>query len=162
MIEAVIFDLDGTLIQIPINYEALFQEFKKIMKTDKIRPLTKTISKLGEKKRKEVFKVWDKFELLTLTEAKKISRGSVIYDEFSKKRKALVTMQGKVFVQNILKRFNWLFDYIITREDSLDRSKQLTIAVKKLNTQFQNVLFVGNTAEDDFHARKVGCKFLKV
>jgi HAD superfamily hydrolase (TIGR01549 family) len=162
MIEAVIFDLDGTLIQIPINYEALFQEFKKIMKTDKIRPLTKTISKLGEKKRKEVFKVWDKFELLTLTEAKKISMGSVIYDEFSKKRKALVTMQGKVFVQNILKRFNWLFDYIITREDSLDRSKQLTIAVKKLNTQFQNVLFVGNTEEDDLHARKVGCKFLKV
>ena len=29
MIEAVIFDLDGTLVDIPINYERLFEEFKK-------------------------------------------------------------------------------------------------------------------------------------
>ena len=71
-------------------------------------------------------------------------------------------MQGKILVQNILKRFNLFFDYIITREDSLDRSEQLIIAVKKLGTQFQNVLFIGNTEEDNFHAKKIGCKFLKV
>lgn len=162
MMEAAIFDLDGTLIHIPINYERLFQELKKIMKTDNLRPLTKTISKLSEKKRKEVFEVWDKFEILTLTEIKKISSGLVIYDKFSKKRKALVTMQGKVFVEKILNRFNLFFDYVITREDSLDRSEQLKIAVKELDTQFQNVLFIGNTEEDGVHAKKVGCKFLKV
>ena len=68
----------------------------------------------------------------------------------------------KVFVEKILNRFNLFFDYVITREDSLDRSEQITIAVKELDTQFQNVLFIGNTEEDGVHAKKVGCKFLKV
>ena len=46
MIEAVIFDLDGTLIDLPIDYSKLFEEFSKIMKTTIAHPITRAISKL--------------------------------------------------------------------------------------------------------------------
>jgi beta-phosphoglucomutase-like phosphatase (HAD superfamily) len=57
LIESVIFDLDGTLINLPINYEKLFEEFSKTMKTANVRPLTKIIPKLDEKTKKKLFEV---------------------------------------------------------------------------------------------------------
>ena len=47
-IEAAIFDLDGTLVNLPINYEALYIEFKKIMGTRNIEPITYTVAALNE------------------------------------------------------------------------------------------------------------------
>jgi len=43
LIEAIIFDLDGTSIHLPTEYEKLFQELSEIMKTVNVRPLTKTV-----------------------------------------------------------------------------------------------------------------------
>ena len=53
MTEAVIFDLDGTLINLPIDYEKLFREFSEIAKIDDVHPITKIVSKLDEKTKKK-------------------------------------------------------------------------------------------------------------
>jgi HAD superfamily hydrolase (TIGR01549 family) len=161
LIQAVIFDLDGTLIRLPINYERLFHEVSKITNIANVRPLTKTVSKLDEKTRKKVFEAWDKAELSALAGMTVNDEGLALYERFLEKPKALVTMQGKALVQNVLERLDLSFNFFITRENCLDRVAQLRIAVEKLGKPLQNVMFIGNTDEDFLAAKKTRCKFLR-
>jgi HAD superfamily hydrolase (TIGR01549 family) len=162
LIEAVIFDLDGTLIHLPIDYEKLFQEFKKIMHTDKIQPVTEVISKLDKNTQQQVFRVWDKTELAAAANITINKEGIEIYKSYSQKPKALVTMQGKAVVKNILAQSGLSFNITVTREDSLNRTEQLENATEKLKTRFGSILFVGNTENDSRAAEKVGCQFLRI
>lgn len=162
MIEAVIFDLDGTLIHLPVDYERLFQEFSKIMETTDIRPLAEKIPKLDGKTKKKIFEVWDKAELAVSANVAGKDEGIAIYKKFSEEPKALVTLQGKALVQNVLEGLNLSFNFIVTREHCLDRIEQLKIAAEKLGTPLQNILFVGNTDGDFLAAKNVGCRFLRV
>ncbi|NIO36971.1 HAD-IA family hydrolase [Candidatus Bathyarchaeota archaeon] len=162
MIKAVIFDLDGTLVYLPINYDLLFEEFGRIAKTGEVRPLTLTISRLDEDKKKEIFEVWDKAEFEALAKMTSNKRGIAIYREFSEKPKALVTMQGRALVLTVLERLNLSFDFLATREVCLDRVEQLKIAAENLGSTLPNILFVGNTDSDLHAAKKAGCQFLRV
>jgi HAD superfamily hydrolase (TIGR01549 family) len=162
LIKAVIFDLDGTLIRLPINYERLFSEFSRIMKTADVRPLAKSISKLDEETKKKVFEVWDDAELSALADTIVNDEGIALYKKFLEKPRALVTLQGKALVQSVLERLGLFFNFVVTRECCLSRVEQLKVAAGKLGVPFQNILFVGNTDDDFLAAKKVGCQFLKV
>jgi len=89
VIDAVIFDLDGTLVDIPIDYEKLFDDFKRIMVTDNVRPLAAVVSGADRSTRKSLFKTWDKAELTALGKVSARETGLRIYRENAKKRKAL-------------------------------------------------------------------------
>jgi HAD superfamily hydrolase (TIGR01549 family) len=160
--EAVIFDLDGTLISLPINYDRLFQEISKITKTNEIRPITKIIANLDEKARKKIFEKWETIELDAFENMTMINEGMNLYKKYHDKPKALVTMQGRTLVKHALEQLTLSFDYILTREDSLSRTEQIRTATQKLKTNTQKILFIGNTDEDANAARETGCKFLKV
>ena len=162
MIEAVIFDLDGTLIHLPIDYEKLFDEFKRIMHADKVQPVTEVVSRLDEKTRREVFKTWDETELAAAPNIVINKEGMGLYQTYLRKPKALVTMQGKAVMEKILDQLELSFKVILTREDSLDRAEQLESAAGQLKTRCRGVLFVGNTDNDALAADKVGCQFLRV
>ena len=162
MIEAVVFDLDGTLVNLPIEYELLFGEFKKIMKRSELRPLAETISMTDETTRDNVFKAWEKAELAVSGRISSNETGLGIYRMHKGKRKGLVTLQGRAIVKLILRDFDLDFDFIVTREDTLSRVDQILKAARKLGADKRNVLFVGNTEGDAAAARQVGCKFLRV
>ncbi len=162
LIEAVIFDLDGTLIQLPVDYEKLFREFKDIMKTSEVRPLVDTVPRLNEETMKKVFKAWDNHEILALKKMTVKDEGIKIYEMHQQKPKALVTMQGKALVEAALRHLGLTFNVIVTREDSLSRIEQLKSAVEELGMRFQSVLFVGNTEDDFIAAKKLNCRFLRV
>jgi HAD superfamily hydrolase (TIGR01549 family) len=160
--EAVIFDLDGTLINLPIDYEKLFREFSEIAKIDDLHPITEIVSKLDEKTKKKVFKIWDKTEASAWREGTIKKEGMTFYKKFSKEPKALVTMQGKTLVQNIIKSLKLSFDFVVTREDSLDRTEQLKMAARKLGVSLRDILFIGNTESDSVAAKNLECRFLRV
>jgi phosphoglycolate phosphatase-like HAD superfamily hydrolase len=162
MTEAVIFDLDGTLINLPIDYEKLFREFSEIAKIDDVHPITEIVSKLDEKTKKKVFKIWDKTEASAWREGTIKREGMTLYKKFSKEPKALVTMQGKTLVRNIIKSSKLSFDVVVTREDNLDRAEQLKIAARKLGVSLRDILFIGNTEGDSIAAKNVKCQFLRV
>lgn len=162
MTEATIFDLDGTLIDLPMDYERLFEKIRRTMKVKNVRPLLKTVAKANEQQKKEIFTEWDKIELEALPKITLKDKGMAIYKQYSEKPKVLVTMQGKKLVKAFLERFPLSFKTTITRENGLDRAKHLTIAMHNLELKPHNVLFVGNEDHDQTAAERVGCQFLKV
>ena len=162
MIEAVIFDLDGTLVQIPIDYEKMLQEFKKILKIDNLKPIAEKIEKTGEVTKKEIFGLWDRAEIAASKEIKPNKKGLEIYRKFLDKPHALITLQGKKIVHIILENHQLNFDVIITREDSLNRTVQLKKASDQLRIPYPKILFVGNTDGDEAAAARVGCQFIRI
>jgi HAD superfamily hydrolase (TIGR01549 family) len=159
LIEAVIFDLDGTLIDLPIDYAKLLEEFRKITKNDITHPITRAISRLDNHVKKRVFEVWDRAELALLNDITPRTEGMNLYKQFSPKPKGLVTMQGKAFVQSAVRPLGLRFSFIFTRENSLERIEQLKLAAQKLNVQFPSILFIGDTRDDERAAKKVGCQY---
>ncbi|MDH7564222.1 MAG: HAD hydrolase-like protein [Candidatus Bathyarchaeota archaeon] len=159
MTEAVIFDLDGTLINLPINYEKLFKEVREILNMNNVRPFLKTVSQTRGRKRAMIFKAWEEAELEALPKVTLNPKGKVIYEEYRKKPKALVTMQSRKFLEAFLRQFGLVFKGVVTREDSMNRVKQLEIARKTLGLKFADILFVGNKEYDLVAAEKVKCRF---
>jgi HAD superfamily hydrolase (TIGR01549 family) len=162
VIEAVIFDLDGTLVHVPLDYEALFGEFKRIMGVASVRPLVETVLRVDEKTRETVFRAWDRAELAVVEKVTVNEEGMGFYRMFRDKRKVLVTLQGKAIVAELTKRHGLVFAFVLTRDDSLFREEQLTKAISLLNVEPGNVLFVGNTDSDASAAEETGCQFQRV
>ena len=162
MIAAAVFDLDGTLACLPVDWESLFEDLKRVMHVDTVRPLVDAVARLDEKTRLEVFAVWDKAEVAIFESATECGEGMRLYRELAGKPKALVTLQGKAVVTLILKKFGLAFDAVVTREDSLFRAKQLLMAAEKLKVPPKNLLFVGNADSDAVAAQEVGCQFQRV
>jgi len=159
MTQAAIFDLDGTLIDLPVDWEALFDKLRQIMHTQNVRPLTLTISSLDAQTRKLAFAVWDEAELAVAPKFKLIDEGMKVYHENANKPKILITMQGKKAVNAILDQMKIQFDGVITREDSLSRERQLAMAIEKLKIPARDALFVGDADSDAAAAQKTGCQF---
>lgn len=162
MIEAVIFDLDGTLINLPINYDELFKELSKITKTQDLRPLAEKISELDTATKKKVFQAWDKIERDAQKQVTMLEEGKVLYGKYSPKPRVLVTMQGKAFVRKLLASMELQFDLVYTRENSLNRIEQLGLAAQDLHKPFEKILFIGNTEDDRLAAKTVGCQYHEV
>jgi phosphoglycolate phosphatase len=162
MINVVIFDLDGTIVNLPIDYKKLEKEIKKHTKTDDVKSILKTIASLDAEAKKEVFRVWDKLEAEAWKKATVNQNVIELFEKYHFERKALVTMQGEAIADEISKALNLRFNFIITREVSLDRFEQLVLAKEKLGVDFSRVLFVGNTEGDQKAAERANCQFLKV
>jgi len=162
MIEAVVFDLDGTLINIPIDYNKLYRKIEKLAKVQKIEGLTKTLQTISKEERMKAFEIWNNEELRALPKMTVKEKGIRLYKTYSNKSLALITMQGRETVNLILKKVKAKFQFIITREDSLDRTEQLKIAIKKLETDPRKILIVGDRESDAVAAKNVGCDFLRV
>jgi len=161
-IKATIFDLDGTLVNLPIRYEALYEEFKKITGIQTIEPITKTVAALNRALRGKVFDTWTAAELDVLPEMTIVKEGIKLYEQYQNLPRALVTMQGTKTVEKILNISHLSFQVIITREDSLDRPTQIRLAVKKLGLKPEDVIVIGDRETDQTAAEKVGCKFMMV
>ena len=162
MIDGVIFDLEGTLVKLPIDYEALYEEIKKELKLSRVKPLTKTVRTLDSKSRKTVYALWEHAELKALPTVSPNEEGIKIYEKHSNKPIALVTMQGKTVVRKILDHFDLSFNVIITREDEIDRASQIMKAIHELSLEPRRVLVVGDRHSDEIAAKQIGCNFVQV
>jgi HAD superfamily hydrolase (TIGR01549 family) len=160
---AFIFDLDGTLVDLPINYWAMFADFKQIMGVEEIQPLLETVAKITDTQtRKRVFDTWERYELDVLQKTIVHEEGIRIYRAHEDKPKALVTMQSRKATKLIIDKFKLSFSVVVTREDSFSRAEQLNMAIKKLDVPLRDILFVGNMDNDAKAAKEVGCQFRRI
>ncbi len=162
MIEALIFDLDGTLVHLPVDYDKLFSEFKSIIHVENVHPVIEVVCKADESTKRRIFKVWDKAEIACLSNVTVNEEGMGLYKDFDSRPKVLVTFQGKKAASCIIESFKLSFSAVFTREDSLSRVDQLKKAVLKLKVPVQNILFVGDSENDAASAKNVGCLFHRI
>lgn len=165
MIRGIIFDLDGTLIQLPINYEIIQIKLKELFHTsEKLSPLIPTIIKLSKNDSNKINESFDlicKEEILA-SKNLKIMDNAVDILKFLKSKNlilCLVTMQCESALEKILQHMNVsdLFDSVISRDENYDRFEQIQKSLKNISISPSEVLVVGDRIHDIESAKKAGC-----
>jgi phosphoglycolate phosphatase-like HAD superfamily hydrolase len=163
MFKAIIFDLDGTLFDLPVDYSVLRKKISEILGIAEISSLLNIVTQIEDQKvLRKVFDVWTSCELDIIDKIAVHEEGMNLYRQHVKLPKALVTMQGKETIREIGKKFNVQFDTIFTREDSLSRAEQLKMAATRLGFTLPDILFIGNIDNDESAAKQVNCQFVRV
>lgn len=169
-IRAVIFDLDGTLVKLPINWDSVRRKVRELLKTDHpLKPLGVGVYEVTRNNPKLMVKAFKLIEFEELKAAEKAKYDSELYEMIKNLKKlglklGLVTLQGVKPATIVLRKLNIIdfLDIIVTREKSIYRVEQLKIALKKLNVEPEETLFVGDTAWDREAGSSLGCKTLIV
>ncbi len=160
---AYIFDLDGTLFAIPVDWLKVREELSKMagasigntpifLKVEQLISVRPSI-------RGTLFAMLDLHELKAVAAATPVSGAFELLSRLSKVAKlGLVTMQGLTACDKILGRHHLgdLFDVLVTREDSLDRAVQLRIALQSLSSSPKDTLFTGDRLNDVVCGRRAG------
>ena len=161
-----IFDMDGTLLSISVDWPAVGAELARISGRSNFVPIFETIKEVlqtNPQLRLPFFRVLDEFVLRQEPEARLFEGSRETLELLSRRGKiALVTMQGPQVRDKILNRFDLarFFQVLISREDSIERSEQLALAVAHLGLQKGEVVFVGDRIHDLNSAAKVGTSFV--
>lgn len=162
--EALITDLDGTLIDLGIDWDSLRERVRGEMGWDHpLKPLGPSIPIAARNKEEEerAFRIVEEAELAASERAEPNPRLIKIFRRVRElgMKIALVTLQARSPALRVLERMEILdfFDVIITREDSLDRRKQLELALHKLGAMPEKCVFFGDTQWDVEAGKELGC-----
>ncbi|MDD1776863.1 MAG: HAD hydrolase-like protein [Candidatus Helarchaeota archaeon] len=163
MIKTLIFDLDGTLVNLNLNTEKLVLELQALLGTKlESGPLLESVISYTEensKLRKKAWAIIDRVEKESIANLQIFPETISVLNEIKGKTYglALVTLQGQKATALVLRKLalTHFFNPIITRENSHLRSHQLELVLNSLNISRDEVLFVGDRLNDLQEARKV-------
>ena len=167
--ECFVFDMDGTLITLPVEWDKVRADLQRLTGTnlpfnpfflDVQTILAKDPLLLGA-----IMRTIDHYESLAVPEAK-LEEGAIeALVALSRKAKlSLVTMQGRAACDKLLSRLGMdrYFSSSFTREDSMDRPTQLRMALRSVEAKESGVVFVGDRINDLRAAREVGVRFVMI
>ncbi|HHT9153947.1 MAG TPA: HAD family hydrolase [Candidatus Hypogeohydataceae bacterium YC40] len=144
-IKGVIFDMDGTITECDVDFEAIRRE-ARIPNV----PILEYIEGLEEQKRGEVFAVLERHEARAAVNSRLRKGVMEVLENLRKKgiKTALLTRNSRRSVETILKRHNLKFDVVVSRDDAPPKpSPQPVLLIgKKLGLKPEELLVVG-----DFH-----------
>ena len=170
MSKCIIFDLDGTLIKLPIRYELIQKKLKELFKTEsEFTPLIPSIiehSSNNQNLLDSAFELLCDEELIACEYLEEIEGvQELIGDILSKNYTiSLVTMQCKKVAEIILEKINMSekFSSVITRDDSTERFTQIKKTCELLNFVSSDVTVIGDRINDINSAKKAGCSSILV
>jgi len=149
-IKLVIFDIDGTLLKLPIRWSEALAQIARVYGTRR-----KFLGMLAEVEGKEIFdkinQILGKYEL-------EASEKPVLYDDALKTIKKLsenfviayVTLQSRAAAERVLEKAG-LAKYarcLVTRENAAVRLKQILLVMKRLGFRADETIFVGDKLND--------------
>jgi FMN phosphatase YigB (HAD superfamily) len=164
-----VFDMDGTLISLPVEWDRVRSDLRRLTGTQlDFNPFfldVQTIVAKDPALLAPMMKTIDDYEAKA-TPGAKLESGSVeALDALSRRAKlSLVTMQGRACSAEIIGRLGIgrFFESKFTREDSMDRVTQLGMALKSLGAEKDRSFFVGDRINDLNAARTVGVRFVMI
>ena len=170
MTKCLIFDLDGTLIRLPIRYEILQKNLKSFFQTeDNFSPLIPSIidqAKNNQNVIDEAFKIVCDEELIATETLEEIEGLHDVIKYVTSKNYtiSLVTMQCKRSLDIIIKKLNLeeKFSSILTRDDYHDRFLQIQKTCESLNLISSDVTMIGDRIHDINSANQANCKSILV
>jgi len=165
MIKGIIFDLDGTLVRLPIKYDKIFTKLQNLFDTqDEFRPLIPTIIKKANNDSKLVEKAFNiicEEEVIAANNFKAIDDSVNIINYFKSKNYSLclVTMQCMNAAKIILDKMQILelFSSIVTRDILHERHLQIKKSIDVLPLSTNEIIMVGDRINDVKSAKQVGC-----
>mgnify|MGYP005994184779 FL=1 len=165
MIKGIIFDLDGTLVRLPIKYDKIFTKVQNLFDTqDEFRPLIPTIIKKANNDSKLVEKAFNiicEEEVIAANNFKAIDDSVNIINYFKSKNYSLclVTMQCMNAAKIILDKMQILelFSSIVTRDVLHERHLQIKKSIDVLSLSTNEIIMVGDRINDVKSAKQVGC-----
>jgi phosphoglycolate phosphatase-like HAD superfamily hydrolase len=162
---AYVFDFDGTLFDLPVDWKAVRRDLYAVtgVRMEEISIFT-VIGKLASSNaalRARLFAAIDAHESPAAERATPIVGALELLSHLeAESGVALVTMQGRAACARVLERYGLSggFRAVLTREDSLKRSEQLRMAFRALGTRPNQGLFVGDKRSDLAAGREVGAE----
>jgi len=170
MIYTIIFDLDGTLVNLNLNMENLVSEIEDLIqaKIDSGPFLESIISytKDNPPLRQKIWNTIDRIEKENIHNLQIFPETISVLNEIKSRNYnlALVTLQGQKATSLILRKLSLtaFFNPIITRENSYLRSQQLELALESLQLAKDQALFVGDRLNDLEESQKAGIKCILI
>ncbi len=163
-IKALIFDLDGTIIKLNVNWGALRY---LAMKQGLIKPwqsLNEALFHYIRQKDLELFnELNDLIKEYELKAVDKLRFDKELWELFSHIYKmdlklGIVSKQSRDIIVRVLEklRLEEFFSSVIGREDALIRETQITLHLQRFNMDPDDALFIGNTLLDIASAARAG------
>lgn len=170
MVKNLIFDLDGTLVNLNLNTEKLILELQALLGAKlETGPLLESVisnTKENQQLRKKAWAIIDRVEKESIINLQIFPETISVLNEIRAKNYgvALVTLQGHKATALVLRKLalTHFFNPIITRENSHLRSHQLELVLNSLKISKDEVLFVGDRLNDLQEAQKVGIKCILI
>ena len=159
-IKNLIFDLDGTLIKLPVDWRAAYNKVR-----DETGKLFSSLIELysetwNTKLYEKISRIVEEYELEAAKSFQILDNSDKLILELSRKyRLGLVTLQGKNVALKILSEMGILekFEVVITRNDAPARLLQLKNVINEANFDPRETLVVGDRDADVEAALKLGC-----
>ncbi len=159
-----IFDLDGTIVKLPIKWAEVKKKIKKTLKTDfSLTPLIPSIEEYvtDSELRRRIYKVIDDEEMKAV---EKLKFDGEIIKLFKKLKKlgyklALVTLQGRKPAIEALSKLNVseFFNLVISRDEKKEREEQIKTTLEAMKVPSSQVIVVADKPRDIAIAKKLGC-----
>lgn len=154
-LKGAIFDMDGTVVDVPYDWG----EIKAELKTQG-KPILPYIHRLKEPERSEKWKILEKFEYEATQQAKLKPGMREFLGLLSARgvKKALVTNNSRKNVVFLLEKFRLEFDCVISRERGLWKPSgaPLLVALKELQLDKEECCVVGDSHFDVRAAEEAG------
>jgi HAD superfamily hydrolase (TIGR01549 family) len=164
-----VFDLDGTLISFPVDWDAVRAELRRLTHTSlEFSPFfldVLNVTRDDGELRASIFNVIDRYEAGGVEDARLEAGAMEALRSVSLSSKlSLVTMQGRAACDRVVRRLGigGFFETRFTREDSMERPRQLEMALESLGARKAESIFVGDRVNDLNAARTVGVRFAMI
>lgn len=172
-IKYLIFDLDGTLANFPIDYTKMRNKIKKLFSKYELQsdfkpiiPEIKRLSKNIEKNIEEkAYKIIDKYEKKSVRKSTPNIKLINLYKNYHKKNKYIfiMTRNGEAMVLDFLKKYKLPNPNLISSRNNCINLKpneeQFNIIYEKFKDKKSKYLLIGDSFHDEELAKRVGIKF---
>ena len=162
-IRGIIFDLDGTLVRLPIDWRRVLNTIEEMLGT-KIKSLIGLYAEIwGTKTYEAVSRKVEEFEIESLDKMEILDDSPRLLKSLSTKYFiGLVTFQSRKVARKIIERIGIDEVMMATRDDSPTRADQISLVISSTTLNPSDFLVVGDRLNDVYSALRVGCNAVLV